>query len=103
MAITLGFLFVSRDYGSRFFTALTETAPGILQRIREMREKRSSEAHPPTTQELEERINVLAKALDIDREGHETENKFLAAATVIATIVSGFGDVIAKHLIELLK
>ncbi len=106
LAITLGFLFVSRDYGSRFFKTLTDTIPRIRATIQEMKERQSTsmaERAPLTSPELEQRISVLAQSIDIDRQGHETENRFLAAATVIATLVSGYGDVIAKRLIEVLK
>jgi len=106
LAITLGFLFVSRDYGSRFFKTLTDTLPNIRVAIREMKETPSTqtiERPEPTVKELEHRIKLLAQSIDIDRQGHDTENKFLAAATVIATLVSGFGDVIAKRLIEFVK
>jgi len=106
MAITLGFLFVSRNYGSRYFAALTKRSPAILAEIQNMRDGKSSTDAPlpePTCKELERRIKILAQSIEIDKQGHDTENSFLAGATVVATLVSGFGDVAAKHLIEFLK
>jgi hypothetical protein len=37
--------------------------------------------------------------MDIDVKGRETENKFLALATCIGTLVGGFGDLIAKQFL----
>jgi hypothetical protein len=103
VAVALGFLFITRDYGTKFYTAVTRRLPDLKKTIEEIKQGKSGEADKEkpaiTIAELEKRVNALVGALTIDAEEHKTQNVLLALATFIGTLVWGFGDIVAQHLI----
>jgi hypothetical protein len=86
-------LFLNKGYGRRLFEARTKIIPELIQSFERMGKI------TPAPQLQEE----VAKTLRVDlsdlfaREAHQQDrqNKFLAWATAIGTIVWGFGDIVA--------
>jgi hypothetical protein len=101
-AIALFALFVTRDYGMKLYTALADILPDVKARMARLGAPTGAPAqkNPPTTAELEQRIDTLVAAIKIEGKGHKLESICLASATFVGTIVTAFGDVFASHLIE---
>jgi len=102
VAIALGFLFISRDYGFKLYTTLTHDLPDLLERAKKIKqgEANSKALAAPTVVDLEKRIALLASAIAIEGQAHRTESVFLAFATFVGTIVWGFGDMAAQYFIQ---
>jgi hypothetical protein len=101
-AIALFVLFITREYGMNIYESLTKTLPDISERVRRMKELRGVTLPPrptaPTNADLATQIDALVSAMAIDAKGHRLETIFLASATFIGTIVSGFGELAAKWI-----
>src|SRR5882762_6534955 len=56
LALTLGFIFVTHDYGSQYFRILTRSSPDTIKEFRNIRERKARQNSPlpePTLQEVE--------------------------------------------------
>src|SRR2546421_12405953 len=104
-AVALAFMFLTRDYGAKLYSAVTRRLPDIEARIKLLEQKgpRGEKPAPPaeaTLADLRTRVDALAAAIAIDAKGQKTQNAFLALATFVGTIVWGFGDLGAQILIR---
>ena len=111
-ALAFLFLFVTNDYGTKLFKAVTEELPDLKARILRLKTQATAPAEvAPTNGEarvarLEQKINkiesevsILVNRIDIDGQGQRAQSIWLAVATVIGTIAWGFGDLAAKYLL----
>lgn len=103
-AIALAFMFISRDYGTRLYRAVTRRLPDIEAHIKRLESKQPGQDTPQTIEvkvaALETKMNQLAAAITIDAKGQRIQNGFIVAATFIGTIAWGFGDWAANYLIQ---
>jgi hypothetical protein len=103
-AIALAFMFITRDYGVRFYAAVTKGLPDLEARIKritdEKKEQQAAPKHDATLPELQQQVDALVGAIGIDAKGQKTQNYFLALATFVGTMTWGFGDLAAQFLIQ---
>ncbi len=103
-ALALGFLFINRDYGTKLFTALSRRLPNLQARIKQLRTqsdgKTPAAERPAEISEVKKEVNALVGAILIDSKGQQTQNRFLALATFIGTMLWGFGDLVADYLLK---
>jgi hypothetical protein len=105
LAVALSFaaLFLSKSYGALIYDLITKTIPEIERNI-----GASPETTPPVSAEikpfydrlvmLENKSTGLAAKLGTDANGQKIQNGYLAAASIIGTLVWGFGDLASPHL-----
>ena len=101
-AIALFALFVTRDYGIKLYNAFAEILPDVKARVARLQVPPTGSiapTAPPTTTDLENRIDTLVSAIRMEGKGHKWESICLASATAVGTIVTTFGDVFASHLV----
>ncbi len=111
-ALAFLFLFVTTDYGTKLFEAVTKDLPELRARVARLKTQTETPAEvtAPTVEanvaRLEQKINkietevsTLVNRIDIDGQGQRAQNIWLAVATVIGTIAWGFGDLAAKYLL----
>ena len=111
-ALAFLFLFVTNDYGTKLFRAVTKELPELRARVARL--KTQTEAPPEVTaptveanvarleqkiNKIESEVSTLVNRIDIDGQGQRAQNIWLAVATVIGTIAWGFGDLVAKYLL----
>jgi hypothetical protein len=97
-AIALGFMFVTRDYGVRLYQVLTKEMPDLKARIARLK---NPDAPAITVKpDLSEKFDTLLDAIALDGQGRQTENRFLAIATCVGILISGFGEMIAVRIIQ---
>ncbi|HEY1909464.1 MAG TPA: hypothetical protein VGG73_00965 [Vicinamibacterales bacterium] len=102
-AIALGFMFATRDYGNKLYKARTSELSQLRSDVATLKTSHEDPAAKATlgdqVSKISIQVNALVASMDIDVKGRETENKFLALATCIGTLVGGFGDLIAKQFL----
>lgn len=101
-ALALGFMFINRDYGFQTYKALIARAPTRQAEINALRKGGALEAATKveTAEQVKKELDTLVSAIIFDEKGQQTQNKFLALATFISTIIWGFGDWFAGFLIK---
>lgn len=116
VALAFGALFLTKNYGQRLQTLLTETLPALRATAEEVIPK-SRTAQPPIKNDdvgsLTERVAQLEKTvrtletfdagfkqrLNADADGQRLQNMYLAFSSIVGTIFWGFGDVFASWFI----
>jgi len=102
--VALGFMFATRDYGMKLYNMLTRDVPEFKEHIAHLKglpATASSADIAPKIVALGEQLDALVAALEIDGSARKTENKYLAFATGVGTLMTAFGDVIARHFFHL--
>jgi hypothetical protein len=100
-AIALSFMFLTRDYGTKLYSAVVRRLPHVREEIEGLATDSDilqAGKGEPSVAGLQTQINALVAALDIDAKGQTIQNYFLAIATCIGTLAWGFGDVAALYL-----
>lgn len=92
VAITMGFLFLSRDQPAGIVDVLNRRAPALLKLLQEPGEA-SSGPRP-----IEARVDTIEKALLTTDDARGRDNIPLAIATAVGTLIAGFGDFFASML-----
>ncbi len=111
-ALAFLFLFVTNDYGTKLFKAVTKDLPELKARVERLKAHAAApaEAAPATGEvkiamleqkisKIETEVSTLVNRIDIDGQGQRAQSIWLAVATVIGTIAWGFGDLAAKYLL----
>jgi len=99
VAIALFNLFINRGYGAKIYKARTEKIPEALRKHRHLVLEQKVKAEEETTIGLTEEsrtIHALADWFETEFAGQTTQNRYLAIASAIGTIVWGFGDIVAS-------
>jgi hypothetical protein len=106
VSIALLFFFLNRDYGTKLYTKLIHDLPELKARLEQEGKVQAPAANAIVTPvdtrlaQLEKEVSTLVRRISIEAEGQRTQNIFLAVATAVGTIVWGFGDMLARCLIN---
>ena len=101
VAISFVALFQTRSDGLRTFRLLTSGREKVEQAISEIHaELRGERAAPSTPRSAEYLASALAARLKSDAADVRLVNRWLAACSVLGTLVWGFGDLVVRALIE---
>lgn len=109
--LALLFIFISRDYGTKLYEALTRELPDLKARIEKKKagapaggeermgtiEERVARLELKAT-EAKTELSTLVTRINIDAQGNRSQSIWLAVATCIGTMTWGFGDLAAKYL-----
>jgi hypothetical protein len=111
-ALAFLFLFITNDYGTKLFQAVTKELPGLKARVARLKTQVAAPAEvtlpdveakvarlEQKISKIETEVGTLVNRIDIDGQGQRAQSIWLAVATVIGTIAWGFGDLAAKHLL----
>jgi len=108
--IALAFMFLNHGYGSKLYEVVSKDIPELEEWVKQLNESKAPQADQQTPQasqtepldlsELTVRVNALGTASFIDGDEQKWQNRFLAGATAIGTLLWGFGDLIAAHFIK---
>jgi hypothetical protein len=111
-ALAFLFLFVTNDYGTKLFKAVTIELPDLKARVERLKTHAAAPAEvTPANGEanvarlehkigkIETEIGTLVNRMDIDGQGQRAQSNWLAVATCIGTIAWGFGDLAARYLL----
>jgi len=106
VALSFAALFLTRSYGTMIHKLITVTLPGIKEKIGAAGVSPSPHADPVVAQ-LQKEIEALKAAsqavnvqLQVDAQGQENQNRYLAFSSVVGTISWGFGDMAAQHFLS---
>jgi hypothetical protein len=83
-AIAFAALFVRPDYGLRIYEERKRKIPADL----------------PKNEQLVLEVDAIAQALKLNSKGQKYQNYAIAAASLIGTIIWGFGDLVVSSLIK---
>lgn len=100
VALALLALFMNYNTPTRVYKILTEEAPTLRAAIASIDPTKAVGASQPVS--TNDQIKAIEKLIKHGAEGQRKQNFSLAIPTFIATIIWGFGDLIAKFLIVLL-
>jgi len=105
VAVSFAVLFLTRSLGQRVYQALTQELPALRKLIDSFAPASASKSEVEVLREdlkaVGDRFSALEQRLESDDKATQTQNRFLAAASVIGTLVWGFGDVVAGWIIAL--
>jgi hypothetical protein len=100
VAAALFSLFMSKSYGIGVFEARTKVIPELIEAFERLGNIPST---PRTADENSEAIRSgLVDLLKSEAAAQKRQNLFLAAATAVGTIIWGFGDLVAKFVMQIL-
>ena len=110
LAMALILSFIKRDYGIKLFESWARDWPALLKRLEETDSTSADTlAEAPRAQapavtvpasEADRRLNLLARTIQLEAEGRNTETAFIAVAMLVGTVFAGFGDWFASFLLE---
>jgi hypothetical protein len=91
-AAALYYLFLNKSYGRRLFEARTKIIPELIQSFERMGKITPS---PESQKEIAETLSAdLSNMFAREAGQQDLQNKFLAWATAIGTVVWGWGDIV---------
>lgn len=99
VAWSFAILIVTRNMGDQVYSMLTFTIPKLHKHLREVGVDVTDLEKKLDT----DRASALATKATIDGRDQRIQNYYLAAASVIGTIVWGFADIPARQLMAALK
>jgi hypothetical protein len=100
VAFSFLILFLRRDYGARVYKAITTDFPNLRAQIRSLRKGDDpATANSDGVAELKRQITGMTARFETEAKGQRAQNLALAAASIIGTLVWGFGDRGAQYLI----
>lgn len=98
LTLALMFVFITRDYGRRWFRAVGGDEQ-YRQRIKRIASLSSGEIPAVTEKpDIADRVLLLEKSIAIDARARVTENVFIALATAVATLLMGFSEPLTDML-----